>query len=194
MSKRIFQHPEEPENGTKYWRSASQLAGSEESKRWIEREFQTGASELNPEVGRRGFMKYMAASAALAGLSMSACRREEKNLVPFGQGVEWSVPGKAVFYASSRPHRRGAQPIVVATVDGRPIKVDGNPMHTATGGGSTAQLQATLLDLYDPDRSRIFQLDGAQSDEATFFKWVQDEVIAKAGDGTGLAFLTEDFT
>ena len=193
MSKRIFQHPEESADGTKYFRSTGQLAGSEESKKWLEREFQQGASEINPEVGRRGFMKYMAASAALAGLSLSACRREQKNLVPFGQGVEWSVPGKAVFYASSRPHRRGAQPVVVATVDGRPIKVDGNPLHPVTDGRSNLHVQASLLDLYDPDRSRIFQLDGQKSDEATFEKWVQDEVIAKAGDGTGVAFLTEDF-
>ena len=145
MSKRIFQHPEESADGTKYWRSAEQLAGSPESQKWVDREFQAGASELNPEVGRRGFVKYMAASAALAGLSLSACRREQKNLVPFGQGVEWSVPGKPVFYATSRPHRRGAQPLVVATVDGRPIKVDGNPMHAATGGTSEEPGQVRLL-------------------------------------------------
>ena len=194
MSKRIFQHPEEPADGMKYWRSVEQLAQTPESKSWIEREFQAGASELNPEVGRRSFVKYMAASAALAGLSLSACRREQKNLVPFSHGVEWSVPGKAVFYATSRPHRRGAQPLVATTFDGRPTKVDGNPFHPATAGASNAQIQASLLDLYDPDRSRNFQLDGKQSDEATFFKWVQDEVIAKAGDGTGIAFLTEHFT
>ena len=58
MSKRIFQHPEEPADGTKYWRSTGQLVGSEESKKWVEREFQPGASELNPEVGRRGFMDH----------------------------------------------------------------------------------------------------------------------------------------
>ena len=88
MSKRVFEHPqEEQSNGTQYWRSFGQLAQTPEFKEWQGREFQTGASELNPEVGRRGFMKYMAASAALAGLSLSACRREEKTLVPFAQSV-----------------------------------------------------------------------------------------------------------
>jgi MoCo/4Fe-4S cofactor protein with predicted Tat translocation signal len=194
MSKRILQHPTEPADGMKYWRSTGQLAETPESKAWVDREFQTGASELNPEVGRRGFVKYMAASAALAGLSLSACRREQKNLVPFSHGVEWSVPGKAVFYATSRPHRRGAQPLVATTFDGRPTKVDGNPFHPASLGTSNTQTQASLLDLYDPDRSRIFQLDGKQSDEATFQKWLTEEVLAKAGDGTGVAFLTEHFT
>ncbi len=194
MSKRIIEHPQETGNGPKYWRSLGQLAGTPEFKQWQEREFQTGASDLNPEVGRRGFVKYMAASAALAGLSLSACRREQKNLVPFSHGVEWSVPGKALFYASSRPHRRGAQPIVVTTHDGRPTKVDGNPLHPASKGASDIHTQSSLLDLYDPDRSRIFQMDGRKSDEVEFMEWVRKEVMEKAGDGSGIAFLTEHFT
>ncbi len=192
MSKRIFQHPQETGNGPTYWRSVGQLAQTPEFKAWQDREFQTGAAELNPEVGRRGFMKYMAASAALAGLSMSACRREEKLLVPFVQGVEWSVPGKAIFYATSRPQRRGAHPLVIATYDGRPTKVEGNPRHAASKGATDIQSQASLLDLYDPDRSRRFQHDGVESNEAEFTKWLGD-VMQKAGDGAGIGFLSEHF-
>jgi MoCo/4Fe-4S cofactor protein with predicted Tat translocation signal len=194
MSKRILQHPEEAATGAKYWRSLEQLAETPESKLWKEREFQAGASELNPEVGRRSFVKYMAASAALAGLSLSACRREQKNLVPFSQGVEWSVPGKPIFYATSRPHRRGAQALVVATHDGRPTKVEGNPAHPVSKGAANTHSQTSLLDLYDPDRSRIFQLDGVKHDEAEFMKWVKEEVLAKAGDGASIAFLSEHST
>ena len=97
MSKRVFEHPQEEANGPQYWRSFGQLAKTPEFKEWQDREFQPGSHEANSEVGRRGFMKYMAASAALAGLSMSACRREEKTLVPFAQSTEWSVPGKPIF-------------------------------------------------------------------------------------------------
>ncbi len=193
MSKRVFEHPQEEANGPQYWRSFGQLAQTPEFKEWQAREFQPGSHELNSEVGRRGFMKYMAASAALAGLSLSACRREEKTLVPFAQSSEWSVPGKPIFYATSRPHRRGAIPLVATTHDGRPTKVDGNPGHATSKGATDTQTQASLLDLYDPDRSRIFQHAGKESSEAEFTKWLAD-VIAKAGDGEGIAFLSEHFT
>jgi len=192
MSKHVFQHPQEKGDGPKYWRSLGQLAETPDFQNWKDKEFQTGASELNPEVGRRSFLKYMAASSALAGLSLSACRREEKTLVPFTKGVEWSVPGKPVFYATSRPHRRGAHPLVAVTHDGRPTKVEGNPNHSASKGATDIQSQASLLDLYDPDRSRRFQHDGVEAKEEDFTKWL-GEVIAKAGDGAGIAFLSEHF-
>ena len=193
MSKRILQHPQETEAGRKYWRSLGQVAETPEFKGWVEREFAAGASELNAETSRRGFMKYMAASASLAGVSLSACRREEKHLVPFSRGVEWSVPGKPVFYATSRPHRRGAHPLVVATHDGRPTKVEGNPFHPASKGATDIHSQSSLLDLYDPDRSRHFRDGGKQAGEKDFVAALE-KIIAGAGDGDGVAFLSEHFT
>ena len=193
MSKRILQHPKETGTGPKYWRSLGQVADTPEFKAWVEREFPAGASEINSETSRRSFMKYMAASAALAGLSLSACRREEKNLVPFSRGVEWSVPGKAIFYATSRPHRRGAQPLVVATYDGRPTKVEGNPFHPASKGATDIHSQASLLDLYDPDRSRHFRHGGKIVEEKEFTAALE-ALLKDAADGSGVAFLTEHFT
>ena len=193
MSKRILNHPKESESGPKYWRSLGQVADTPEFKSWVAREFPEGASELNSETSRRSFMKYMAASAALAGLSLSACRREEKNLVPFSRGVEWSVPGKPIFYATSRPHRRGAQPLVVATHDGRPTKVEGNPFHRSCGGKTDIHSQASLLDMYDPDRSRHFRQDGKIVEEKDFTAALE-ALVKTASDGSGIAFLTEHFT
>ena len=193
MSKRILNHPQEKQTGPQYWRSLGQVAETPEFKTWVAREFPEGASEINSETSRRGFMKYMAASAALAGLSLSACRREEKNLVPFSRGVEWSVPGKPIFYATSRPHRRGAQPLVVATYDGRPTKVEGNPFHPACKGATDIHSQASLLDLYDPDRSRHFRHAGAEAEEKDFVTALE-KLVKDAGDGSGIAFLTEHFT
>ncbi len=193
MSKRILNHPQETETGPKYWRSLGQVADTPEFKTWVAREFPEGASEINSETSRRSFMKYMAASAALAGLSLSACRREEKNLVPFSRGVEWSVPGKPIFYATSRPHRRGAQPLVVATHDGRPTKVEGNPFHPACNGATDIHSQASLLDMYDPDRSRHFLNDGKVAEEKDFTAAIE-ALLKGASDGSGIAFLTEHFT
>lgn len=191
MSKRVFNHPAEEATGRKYWRSLGQMADKPEFRKWMEREFPQGAAELEGgEVSRRNFLQIMGASAALAGLSLSGCRRPEKHLVPFTKGVEWSIPGKALFFATSLPSRRGAEPLVVATYDGRPTKVEGNPLHPAVKGASSTWAQSSILDLYDPERARFFR-KGKQEVGAAEFEQALDKIIAQAGDGTGMAFLME---
>jgi molybdopterin-containing oxidoreductase family iron-sulfur binding subunit len=191
MSKRVFQYPPETVGGRRYWRSLGQLSDTPEFRQWAEREFPQGASELSGgEVSRRSFLQWMGASAALAGLSLSACRRPEKHLVPFSRGVEWAIPGKALFYATSMPTRRGSAPLVATTYDGRPTKIEGNPMHPISGGATDTFAQASLLDLYDPDRARVFRQNGMVSTAEAFDKAL-DELIGKLGDGSGLAFLLE---
>ncbi len=190
MSKRVFHHPPEAQSGRKYWRSLGQLEKTPEFNRWLEKEFPQGAAEFQGgEVSRRNFLQLMGASMALAGLSFASCRRQ-LNLVPFTKGVEWSIPGKALFYATSMPARRGAEPLVVATYDGRPTKIEGNPTHPATAGASSIWAQSAILDLYDPDRSRDFLNKGQKSDSLKFTKAL-DEILASGGDGSGIAFLVE---
>ena len=192
MSKRVIQHPAEPATGKKYWRSLGQLSNTPEFQGWLEREFPQGASEFNGgEVSRRNFLQLMGASMALAGLSFAGCRRPEKHLVPFTRGVEWSIPGKALFFATSYPTRKGASPLVVATYDGRPTKIEGNPAHPVSKGATDLHAQSSILDLYDPERSRTFLNKGEVCDSATFEKAL-DELIRNAGDGAGLAFLLEN--
>jgi molybdopterin-containing oxidoreductase family iron-sulfur binding subunit len=192
MSKRVFQHPPETTGGRKYWRSLGQLADTPEFRGWLEREFPQGASEINgSEVSRRSFLSLMGASAALAGLSLTGCRRPEKHLVPFTRGAEWSIPGKALFFATSMPTRRGYSPLVATTYDGRPTKIEGNPLHPVSKGATGLYEQASILDLYDPDRTRQFTHKGAVKTAAEFEK-ATDELIAASGDGDGLAFLLEE--
>ncbi len=76
--------------------------------------------------------------------------------MPFTKSVEWAIPGKPLYYATAMPRRTGALPLVVSTVDGRPIKIEGNPLHPASGGATDAFAQASILDLYDPARSQHF--------------------------------------
>ncbi|MCX8512101.1 MAG: TAT-variant-translocated molybdopterin oxidoreductase, partial [Chthoniobacteraceae bacterium] len=165
MSKRVFQHPAEAQTGKRYWRSLGQLQDTAEFRSWLHREFPQGASEVEGnDVSRRGFLQFMGASVALAGLSLSACRRPMKYLVPFTQGVEWSVPGKALFFTSAMPSRTGAMPLVVTTFDGRPTKVEGNPMHPVNKGTTDIWAQSSVLDLYDPQRSQSVLSSGKKSD------------------------------
>ena len=191
MSKRILQHPTEPATGRKYWRSLGQLGDTPEFRGWLTREFPQGAAEMQGgEVSRRNFLQLMGASMALAGLSFAGCRRPEKHLVPFTRGVEWSIPGKPIFYTTARPSRRGYAPLVAVTHDGRPTKIEGNPQHPVSKGATDMHSQSSVLDLYDTDRARFFVKKGEKSDAAAFEKAL-DGLIGAAGDGAGLAFLLE---
>src|SRR4029077_20068046 len=190
--KRVFQHPPEPATGKKYWRSLGEYNNTPEFREWLEREFPAGASELNEEDwSRRDFMKLMGASMALAGIGLTSCRRPQMHLVPFTKSAEWTIPGKFLYYATAMPRRTGATPLIATTVDGRPIKLEGNPHHPASSGGTDVFAQASLLDLYDPTRSRRFVNRGKESTRAEFDAYM-DKLRGQLGSGDGLAFLVEE--
>jgi molybdopterin-containing oxidoreductase family iron-sulfur binding subunit len=204
--KRVFEHPPEQLTGKRYWRSLGELSDTPEFRGWLEREFPAGAAQLEgDDWSRRGFLKLMGASMALAGFGLTSCRRPEAHLVPFSKSVEWTIPGKALYYATAMPRRTGAIPLIAATVDGRPIKLEGNPLHPASGGATDAFAQASLLDLYDPARSRRFVEKGEREekgkkvenfeprDRAAFEKYLAQLRTKIASDGgAGLAILVEE--
>ena len=192
--KRIFEHPPEPLTGKKYWRSLAELSDTPEFREWLEREFPAGAAELNgDEWSRREFLKLMGASMALAGVGLTSCRKPEMHMVPFTNSAEWTIPGKFLYYATAMPRRTGAIPLVATTVDGRPIKLEGNPLHPASAGATDVFAQASVLDLYDPARSKRFIEHGKTSDLNSFRACIDKlraELTASGGDG--LAFLVEE--
>src|SRR3982074_2980022 len=192
--KRVFQHPPEPLTGKKYWRSLGEYSNTPQFRERLEREFPAGASEISEdEWSRRDFMKLMGASMALAGLGLTSCRRPEMHLVPFTKSAEWTIPGKFLYYATAMPRRTGAIPLIATTVDGRPIKLEGNPLHPASGGAADVFAQASMLDLYDPSRSRRFVKNGKTSSRADFAAYIDKLRAQMAGDdGAGLAFLVEE--
>ena len=194
--KRVFQHPPEPRDsgGKHYWRGLGEYSDSPEFRRWLEREFPAGAAELNGnEWSRRDFLKLMSASMALAGVGLTSCRRPELHLVPFTKNVEWTIPGKFLYYATAMPRRNGAIPLIATTVDGRPIKLEGNPLHPASRGATDTFTQASILDLYDPTRSKRFVRNGKTSkreDFEAYIKELRNKFLTDHGDG--LAFLVEE--
>jgi MoCo/4Fe-4S cofactor protein with predicted Tat translocation signal len=189
--KRIFQHPPEPVNGKHYWRGLGELSDTPEFRQWLEREFPAGAAELNgDEWSRRDFVKLMGASMALAGIGLTSCRRPEMHLVPFTKSVEWTIPGKFLYYATAMPRRTGAIPLIATTVDGRPIKLEGNPLHPASGGTTDTFVQASVLDLYDPSRSQRFVHKGKTSNRGEFDAYIGTlRTAVNNQHGDGLAFL-----
>src|SRR5437868_14667023 len=191
--KRVFEHPPEPATGRHYWRSVNEYSETPEFRQWLEREFPNGASELDEEWSRRSFLKLMGASMALAGVGLSSCRRPEMHLVPFTKSAEWTIPGKALYYDTAMPRRTGAIPLVATTIDGRPIKIEGNPLHPASGGATDTFAQASVLDLYDPFRSRRFLHGGKRIERAEFDSYITKLRCTLVGIGEdGLACLGLD--
>src|SRR5688572_17458479 len=181
----------EPETGMKYWRSLDHLADTPEFRQFLEREFPAGASELVADpVTRRNFVKIMSASLALAGFGLTGCRRPEEKIMPFGQQPENYTHGVPKFYATAMPTRGSALPLLVKSHDGRPIKIEGNPDHPDSNGGTDTFAQASILSLYDPDRAKRFTRDGnaVVREEALDFL---TNFGRTAGQGEGLCFLLE---
>src|SRR5437016_4839723 len=182
----------EPEIGRHYWRSLDQLADKPEFRTWMEREFPEGASEWTDPVSRRHFVNIMSASFLLAGLGLagSGCRRPEQKILPFGKMPENYIHGVAQFYATAMPTRGSAIPLVVKSNEGRPTKVEGNAMHPDSNGSTDRFAQASILDLYDPDRAARFLESGNVTTEARAFDFLSEVAKkAQANEGQGLSLL-----
>src|SRR5215469_11164864 len=183
--------------GRRYWRSLDELADTPEFAEWLHREFPKGASELNDGPTRRHFLKIMSASFALAGLGIAGggCRRPEENLMPFGKQPEDYVFGASEYYATAMPTRIGAVPLVVKSYDGRPSKIEGNSLFPGSNGGTDRYAQASILDLYDPDRARHF-ISGekvvSREEAMTFLDNLSSKFAANGGEG--LVFMAESST
>ena len=191
MSKRIWNHPDVPQDETTVsWRSPGQLRDTPEFRTWIEREFPRGAAEMESqdemETSRRTFLKLMGSSTALAGFGMVACRRPEQYIVPYTQAPEWVIPGKATYYASSMPRAGGAVPLIVSTVEGRPTKVGPNRRHPDYEG-TDAFAQASVLDMYSTSRSRKV-LKGGKVNEMKNFQMALGAIAQDPAAKIGFVF------
>jgi molybdopterin-containing oxidoreductase family iron-sulfur binding subunit len=192
--KRQFEHPAPARRelaGPKYWRSLDELADTPGFREQLAREFPDGASSIEG-VDRRQFMRIMAASFALGGLGLAGCRRPESNILPYGKSVEYIVPGLPLYYATAMPLRKSAIPLLAETHQGRPTKLEGNPSYAPHGGASTMIAQASVLDLYDPDRAAEHTKGGRALSAAEVNRLLAGLRSTYAGSGEGLAFLASE--
>src|SRR5437763_6437644 len=181
-------------NGPEFWRSLEELAGKPEFKEMMHREFPKGASEWLDAVSRRGFLKLMGSSLALAG--MTACTKQPfESIVPYVRQPEDLTPGVPKFYATAFTLGGYAQPLLVTSREYRPIKIEGNDRHQATLGATDVFAQASLLDLYDPDRSQNVMYLGDNSDWGTFTGQILAPIAAqKTKGGAGIRILSRPFS
>ncbi|HEY9899070.1 MAG TPA: TAT-variant-translocated molybdopterin oxidoreductase [Pantanalinema sp.] len=179
--------------GRGYWRSLEELADSPEVEALLLREFPDRASEWAEPLSRRRFLQVMGASLALAGLS--ACARPASKLVPYVRQPEAIIPGRPLFFATAMILGGYGLGILVESHTGRPTKIEGNPGHPASLGAASALAQASILGLYDPDRSAVVTERGAIATWEGFLQAVTGELAAKrATQGAGIRLLSETVT
>jgi MoCo/4Fe-4S cofactor protein with predicted Tat translocation signal len=182
------------QTGKKYWRSVDELADTPAFREAVQREFPSQAAEWIDPVSRRGFLKVMSASLALAGLA--GCTKQPDELIyPYVKEPEDLVLGRPVYFATAFPFPTGAVPLLVKSDAYRPIKVDGNPDHPVNRGTSDPLSQGSVLDLYDPDRSQRVISRGEVRQFAAFLA-VFRAMLAdkKASGGAGLYILSDTVT
>jgi len=177
--------------GPEYWRSLEELAGSNEFRAMMHREFPKGASEWVESISRRGFLRLMGASMALAG--MTACTKQPMEpIVPYVRQPEEIIPGRPLFFASAFTLSGYATPILVESHTYRPTKIEGNAQHPASLGGTDAFAQASILDLYDPDRSQTITFMGDVRTWSEFAGAIRGPLnIQKGLQGSGIRILTQ---
>ena len=175
--------------GAEGWRGFEELAEAEGFDELIHREFPRQAAPWSTGVDRRSFLKLMGASLALAGLTACRPQRIDK-IIPFVKVPEDIVPGMPAYYATALTHGGFALGAIVEAHEGRPTKIEGNPDHPATLGSSSAIMQAMILDLYDPDRSKAVLNVGNASSFDTFYSAARKALAQPSG----VRILTESVT
>ena len=136
------------------------------------------------------FLQGVGTSLALAGLS-GCVRQPDEPIVPYVNEPEHLVPGRPQFFATAMPVRGGAIGLLVENHEGRPTKVEGNPQHPSSLGATDVFAQASVLDLYDPDRSQVVRREGQISNWNSFLSEITPQIAShRARKGAGLHIVT----
>jgi MoCo/4Fe-4S cofactor protein with predicted Tat translocation signal len=185
----------EQAQGEQYWRSLEELAETPEFIDYVKHEFPEQADTWLDPVSRRNFLKLMGASIALAGLAACSPRQPVEHIVPYVEQPEEIVPGVPLFFATAHPFRGYGLGVLARSDMGRPNKIEGNEQHPGSLGSTDAFAQASVLTLYDPDRSQVIRYAGGVSTWDAFASVIAaalaDQQLRK---GEGLRLLTRTVT
>jgi molybdopterin-containing oxidoreductase family iron-sulfur binding subunit len=184
----------EGRTGEQYWRSLDELAETPEFRTAVDNEFPAGAPVWDDPVGRRRFLHVMGASIALAGLS-SCVKQPDEKILPYVKQPEYLIPGKPLTFASAFSMNGFATGVLVTSHMGRPTKIQGNPDHPASLGSADVFSMASILHLYDPDRSQVVRRKGEITTLNKFLAQLEGALDAqKPLGGRGLRILTGTVT
>ena len=173
-----------------WWRSLEEIAETPEFGELLAREFPRHAAEWEDGLSRRRFLELAGASLALGGLA--ACTRQpQEQIIPYVQQPEEVLPGRPLFFATAFPLAGYATGLLVESNTGRPTKIEGNPDHPSSLGATDAYAQASVLGLYDPDRSQTITEFGKIRTWTALAEAVGAKMMSLRGlQGDGLRILT----
>ncbi len=178
--------------GKTYWRSLEAVADTPEFQEYLHREFPQNATEWLDPVGRRSFLKLMSASLALAGVGNACTRQPAELIVPYVRQPEEEIPGRPLFFSTAMTLGGVATGLLVESHEGRPTKIEGNPDHPGSLGATDLYAQASVLTLYDPDRSKSVLQLGEIRPWSAFITAMRAGLSAQAATkGAGLRVVTE---
>jgi MoCo/4Fe-4S cofactor protein with predicted Tat translocation signal len=181
--------------GPEYWRTLEELSQTPEFQEYLYNEFPPLATQPPDALSRRGFLRVMAASLALAGATSACGFYPRETIVPYVKAPENIVPGKALYYATAVPRNGFGLGLLVESHMGRPTKVEGNPDHPASRGATDAVAQASVLTLWDPDRSSSIIHRGTPSTWGAFSAAMATEMANQQMEqGRGMRILTPTIT
>ena len=178
--------------GKEYWRSLEDLSRSDAFEEFFETEFPQQALPLSKGVDRRSFVKLMGASVAMAGLT--ACKQPSETIIPYVNQPENLIPGKPLYFASAMPLSGYATGVLVESHMNRPTKIEGNPDHPSSLGATDSFMQASILGLYDPDRSQVVRREGEISTWSEFVATMSRNSNSAKANGASLRLLTGTIT
>ena len=182
------------QNGKEYWRSVEEFVDAPEFREFVTREYPAQAEEWDNSLSRRNFVKVMGASLALAGLSGCVMQPPEK-IVPYVHADPDLIPGKPLYFATGMTLGGVTTGLLAKSFDGRPIKIEGNPDHPGSKGATDVLAQASLLNMYDPDRSQEVTYRAQPKTWPNFVTELRGKVNENRVDnGAGIRFLTETVT
>ncbi len=181
-------------NGKDYWRSVEEFADAPEFEEFVKHEYPAQAEEWDNSLSRRNFIKVMGASLALAGLSGCVIQPTER-IVPYVIQPENIIPGKPLFFATAMTLGGIATGLLAKSNEGRPTKIEGNPEHPGSLGATDILAQASLLNMYDPDRSKEVLYRAEPKTWQSLMTELRAKIDENRSDGgAGLRFLTETIT
>src|SRR2546430_8785392 len=174
-----------------FWRTLDERASDPAFQQRLYRESPSQIEAIADPVERRRFLKLMAASLALAGVT--ACTRQpSEKIVPYVRQPEELIPGRPLFFATAMPLGGVATGLLVESHEGRPTKIEGNPLHPGSLGATDVYAQAAILGLYDPDRSQTLTNIGDIRPWSAFLGAIRAALAAQRPlQGAGLRLLTE---
>ncbi len=181
-------------NAAVYWTSLDdftlQQSADPSARASLAEEFPREALDFSDGVSRRGFMTLMGASVALG--TLEGCRRPVDKILPYTRMPEDIAVNVTSYYATIIDRRGESLGLLVESHEGRPTKVEGNPDHGSSRGKTDLLGQATVLDLYDPDRARQPSMHGEDKRYSDFDAALRTVLQSQAANGgSGLRVLAQ---